>query len=42
MADNGGVTDGIDLEMLLAVDSLRWRRQLDMVRNGVCGMGLKH
>ena len=41
-ADDGEVMDGIDLEMLLAVDSLGQRRQLDMARNGVRSMRFEH
>ena len=40
--DNGRVTDGVDLEVLLVIDSLAQSRQLDAARNGVQGMGLKH
>ena len=41
-ADDGRVMDGIDLEVLLAIDGLGWRRQLDAAGNGVWGMGLEH
>ena len=35
VVDNGGVMDGIDLKVLLAVNSLGQRRQLDAAGNGV-------
>ena len=39
---DGRVTDGVDHKMLLTVDGLRQRRQLDSARNGVQGIGLEH